>query len=67
MPISRRREVSQIIYAALDVRDRYLALTLGLETIGCHFEEHEIQLAPRKIQYLDVLLLVFVHPAQLAS
>ena len=67
MPISRRRKVSQVISVALDARDRYSASTLDLKTIGCRFEDHEIQLAPRKIQYPDVLLLVFMHPAQSAS
>ena len=42
MPISRRRKVSQVIYAALDARDRYSASTLDLEIVGCRFEDHEI-------------------------
>ena len=67
MSISRRRKVSQVIYAALDARDRYSTSALDLETLGCRFEDHEIQLAPRKIQYPDVLLLVFMLPAQSAS
>ena len=67
MPISRRRKVSQVIYVALDARDRYSASALDLETVSCCFEDHEIQLAPRKIQYPDVLLLVFMHPTQSTS
>ena len=52
--------MSQVIY-------RYSASALDLGTIGCCFEDHEIQLAPKKILYLDVLLLMIVHPTQSTS
>ena len=67
MPISRRRKVSHVISAVVEARDRYSTSVFDLETVGCFFEDQEIQLDPKYIQHPVVLLQVVLQPPQYAS
>ena len=65
--MSRCRKVSHVISVVVQARDRYSTLMLDLETVGCFFEDQEIQLDPKYIQYPVVLLRVTLQPPQFAS
>ena len=47
IPMSQRWKVIQVIFAIVDAIARYSTFELERATIGCFFDDHEMQFAPK--------------------